>query len=50
MVAYTVQAGDTLYKIAKSHAMNLEEFLRLNGLEGDPKIFPGQQVWVLPRD
>jgi membrane-bound lytic murein transglycosylase D len=49
-VAYTVQAGDTLYSIAKSHAMNLEEFLRLNGLEGNPKIFPGQQFWVLSRD
>jgi membrane-bound lytic murein transglycosylase D len=49
-IAYTVKGGDTLYGIAKSHAMNLEEFLSLNGLEGVPKIFPGQQLWVLPRD
>jgi len=49
-LAYTVKAGDTLYSIAKSHAMNLEEFLSLNGLEGAPKIFPGQQLWVLPLD
>jgi membrane-bound lytic murein transglycosylase D len=49
-IAYTVKGGDTLYSIAKSHAMNLEEFLSLNGLEGAPKIFPGQQLWVLPRD
>lgn len=49
-IAYTVKGGDTLYSIAKSHAMNLEEFLSLNGLEGALKIFPGQQLWVLPRD
>ena len=49
-IAYSVKAGDTLYSIAKSHEMNLVEFLSLNGLEGAPKIFPGQQLWVLPRD
>ena len=49
-IAYTVKAGDTLYSIAKRHEMNLEEFLILNGLEGAPKIFAGQQIWVLPRD
>jgi membrane-bound lytic murein transglycosylase D len=48
--AYTVKPGDTLYGIAKSHAMALEDFLSLNGLEDAPKIFPGQQLWVLPRD
>jgi LysM repeat protein len=48
--AYTVKPGDTLYSIAKSHAMALEDFLSLNGLEDAPKIFPGQQLWVLPRD
>ncbi len=49
-IAYTVRAGDTLYSIAKSHAMNLEEFLSLNRLEGAPRIFPGQKLWVLPRE
>jgi membrane-bound lytic murein transglycosylase D len=49
-IAYTVKAGDTLYSIAKNYAMNLEEFLSLNGIEGAPKIFPGQLLWVLPRD
>jgi membrane-bound lytic murein transglycosylase D len=49
-VAYTVKAGDTLYSIAKNFAMNLEEFLSLNGLEGASKIFPGQQLLVLSRN
>jgi LysM repeat protein len=49
-IAYAVKAGDTLYSIAKSHEMSLEEFLSLNGLEGATQIFPGQKLWVLPRD
>lgn len=49
-VAYTVKPGDTPFGIARSHAMNLKEFLSLNGLAGVTKIFPGQQLWVWPRD
>jgi membrane-bound lytic murein transglycosylase D len=49
-VAYTVKAGDTPFGIAKSHAMRLEEFLSLNGLAGKARIFPGQQLWVWPKD
>jgi LysM repeat protein len=49
-VAYTVKPGDTPFGIARNHAMNLEEFLSLNGLAGVTKIFPGQHLWVWPRD
>jgi membrane-bound lytic murein transglycosylase D len=49
-IAYTVKAGDTPYSIARGHAMSLEEFLALNGIESPARIFPGQQLWVLPRD
>jgi membrane-bound lytic murein transglycosylase D len=49
-IAYTVKAGDTPYSIARSHSMSLEEFLALNGIVNQAKIFPGQQLWVLPRD
>jgi len=47
-IAYTVKAGDTPYSIARNHAMSLEAFLALNGIESPTKIFPGQQLWVLP--
>jgi len=49
-IAYTVKAGDTPYSIAKNHAMSLEEFLAMNGIASPAKIFPGQRLWVLPRD
>jgi membrane-bound lytic murein transglycosylase D len=49
-VPYTVRSGDTLYSIAQSYDMNLDEFLALNGLSSDTKIYPGQQLWVTSKD
>jgi membrane-bound lytic murein transglycosylase D len=49
-IAYTVKPGDTLYSIARNHAMDLEEFLNLNTIDDAAKIFPGQLLWLLPRD
>ncbi len=43
-----MRQGDTLYSIAKSYSMNLAAFLALNGLAEDAKIYPGQQLWVIP--
>jgi len=48
--AYTVKEGDTLYSIAKKFAMNLDDFLLLNGLTSDAKIYPGQGVWVVSKN
>jgi membrane-bound lytic murein transglycosylase D len=48
--AYTVKQGDTLYSIAKKFGMNLDDFLLLNGLASDAKIYPGQAVWVTPKN
>jgi len=45
-VPYTVQSGDTPYKIAKRYGMNLDYLLALNGLSTRSKIYPGQQLWV----
>ncbi|RLG27839.1 lytic transglycosylase, partial [Methanosarcinales archaeon] len=43
---YKVMKGDSPYKIALRHQMNLSEFLRLNRLTPRSKIFPGQVLLV----
>jgi membrane-bound lytic murein transglycosylase D len=43
---YKVMKGDSPYKIALRHQMNLSEFLRLNRLTPRSKIFPGQILLV----
>jgi membrane-bound lytic murein transglycosylase D len=49
-ILYRTSAGDTLYSIAKKFAMNLDDFLLLNGLASDAKIYPGQELWVIPKN
>ncbi len=48
--AYTVMQGDTLYSIARKFGMSLDDFLLLNGLAAEAKIYPGQVVWVVPKN
>ena len=43
---YTVQAGDTLYGIARRSGMNLNTLLSLNGLSQSSVIHPGQTLKV----
>ena len=43
---YKVLKGDSPYKIALRHQMDLSEFLRLNRLTPRSKIFPGQILLV----
>lgn len=43
---YTVQSGDTPYKIAKKFGMSLSILLSLNGLNSRSKIYPGQKLWI----
>lgn len=45
---YTVKSGDTLYKIARSHNMTLEELKELNDLQSNT-ISVGQQLTVRAR-
>lgn len=43
---YTVKSGDTPFKIAQRHEMNLNTLLSLNGLNTRSKIYPGQKLRV----
>ena len=46
---YIVRKGDSLFSIAKSFSMNLDEFIALNGLSREATIYPGQRLWVIPK-
>lgn len=43
---YTVKSGDTPFKIAQRHGMNLSVLLQMNGLTTRSKIYPGQKLWI----
>jgi membrane-bound lytic murein transglycosylase D len=49
-VQYVVKAGDTLFNIAKNYSMKLDDFIALNGLSRESTIYPGQRLWVIPRN
>jgi membrane-bound lytic murein transglycosylase D len=49
-VQYVVKAGDSLFSIAKSFSMKLDDFIVLNGLSRESTIYPGQRLWVVPRN
>ncbi|MFB0565174.1 MAG: LysM peptidoglycan-binding domain-containing protein [Candidatus Aminicenantaceae bacterium] len=48
-VIYKVKAGDTPFDIAKKFGMNLQNLLNLNGLSSRSKIYPGQDLWIIPK-
>ncbi|MFQ6084035.1 MAG: LysM peptidoglycan-binding domain-containing protein [Candidatus Aminicenantia bacterium] len=48
-IVYKVKAGDTPFDIAKKFGMNLNDLLGLNGLSTRSKIYPGQELWVIPK-
>ncbi|GGM94283.1 hypothetical protein GCM10007092_04440 [Thermus composti] len=45
---YTVQKGDTLFRIARAHGLSVAELKRLNGLTTD-HIYPGQVLRIGPK-
>lgn len=49
-VAYTVQPGDSPYTIAQKFGMQLKRLLSINGLRSRSRIYPGQKLWIIPKD
>jgi membrane-bound lytic murein transglycosylase D len=48
-IIYSVESGDSPFSIAKKFGMQLSALLNLNGLGQRSKIFPGQELWVIPK-
>lgn len=48
-VPYKVRKGDSPYTIAKKHRMKVDEFLRLNRLDKNARIMPGDTLQVKAR-
>ncbi|MBA7521031.1 hypothetical protein ES705_13131 [subsurface metagenome] len=46
---YTVRRGDSPSRIANKYGMNLSILLSLNSLNYRSKIYPGQELWVVPK-
>jgi membrane-bound lytic murein transglycosylase D len=47
---YSVVAGDTLFDIARKYGMELSTLLTINGLSSRSKIYPGQELWIIPKN
>ena len=43
---HTVKEGETLYSIAATKKMTVEDLLFLNGIHNPDRIFPGQKLKV----
>ncbi|MEA5058248.1 MAG: DUF3794 domain-containing protein [Anaerotignum propionicum] len=46
-VIYTVQPGDSLWKIAKHFDTTIERILMVNDIEDPDKIYPGQKLLII---
>lgn len=46
MVIYFVKPGDTLWKIAKKFRSRVEDIARVNSIEDENRIYPGQQLYI----
>ncbi|HHX60939.1 MAG TPA: LysM peptidoglycan-binding domain-containing protein [Epulopiscium sp.] len=44
MIIYTVQKGDSLYDLAKTYNLNIEQVVRENGLVENPYLIEGQAL------
>ena len=46
LIMYIVQAGDTLWKIAKRFRSTIEDIATLNGIEDENRINVGQKIYI----
>ncbi len=46
MTIYFVKKSDTLWNIAKKHKSTIDEIVRVNNIEDENKIYPGQQLFI----
>lgn len=46
---YTVVKGDNMYELSKKFNLDLGNLLKLNGLDKDDYIYPGQEI-LIPRE
>lgn len=45
---YIIKKGDTIYEIARKNNMNANDLSKLNGLEEDEYIYPGEEI-IIPK-
>ncbi len=43
---HTVQKGETLYQISRKYGLSVDNLRKLNGIDQDFKIYPGQKIKV----
>lgn len=43
---HTVQPGDTLFKIAQRHGLDINELIAINSLNNPDTIYPGQIIML----
>jgi len=43
---YTVRPGDSLFRIARTYRITVEDLLEMNGLSPDGRIYPGQEIRI----
>ena len=46
VIIYMVKAGDTLWKIAKRFGATVEDIVKINSIEDENKILPGQKIFI----
>ena len=47
MYMYFVKDGDTIWKIAKQFRVNMDDLIRMNGLENPDKINIGDRIYIM---
>ena len=45
-IYYTIQKGDNMYEISRKYKVDLNTLLRINGLNKDDYIYPGEELMI----